>query len=113
MEDSGVVLEMPLAGGSVLRPADIAYLFEPYRALFAKRHWNFVTRNFPTLSSGGSGAAIISVPTIAENHQYTCLVRTPFGYSTLQLNADDVENEWANGKLPSVADGIRVSAQRP
>lgn len=104
-----VEVELHLAGGSLVRAAEIDYLFEPYRALFSKRHWNYVTQ---ALEGAGTGCAIASVPAVAQGAHYPALLRTWRGYSTLLLPAAEVQHECDAIKGGTQADGVRALLAR-
>lgn len=97
-QSSGVVVEINLAGGNVVKPAEIRYLFEPYRAMFGQRHFNFVFKQFS--SPNGAITAIISVPATAEGNTYVGLLRTNQGYCLFNISAEEVRMEMQEGKLP-------------
>ena len=90
---AGVVIELTLASGSAVRPGAVTHLFEPYRGMFGRQHHTFVSRLF---GSAGPGSlpipAIASVAAVAEGGVHSVLLRSPGGYASFQLLADEVQH---------------------
>jgi hypothetical protein len=100
---AGVAIEMTLASGSPPRVGQVTHLFEPYRSMFGKSHYTFVSRLFGSSGPGSAPLpAVASVVAAPENGAHTVLLRSPAGYASFQLLADEVQHcreENSNCKL--------------
>lgn len=89
-EEAGVQIEMTLASGMAPKPAPVNYLFEPYRGIFGKPHFNYVSRTFNT--GGGAETVVATVLASTEGAGgYPGLLRWSNGYSAFALQNDDVK----------------------
>ncbi len=109
---SGVAVEMTLAGGSLPKAGGVSYLFEPYRAMFGRTHFSFICRLF---GSGAPGSppitAIASVAASADGPSHQVLVRTPNGYTSHSVAADEARQEMQDASC-KLEDAIRSVLER-
>ncbi len=102
---SGVQIEMTLASGMTPKPGHLTYLFEPYRGIFGRPHYNYVCHSFNTQS--GPQTVIATVLAGAEGNAHPGLLRWSAGYSAFSLPVDDIKAEEKD-----LAESIRLVLER-
>ena len=106
---SGIQIESRLKHGLKADIVPTTYLFEPYRALFSARHFNYTLRNFET-PSGARASVVMTVPAVPEiAGYYQALLRTRIGYVPWRLPVMEVEKIQSGNPAAVLSEWIRMA----